>query len=339
MPASSSFQIAGKRFASESTSLNKAGRFPWKALPAVAHTQAWLDAGICRRYSIWCRGPRSSAGSDRRTIRTLELANSWCKLVRSPVLRRQTSSQFYSSKIDATEVNNIVESKPLRDIIRIVFVGVCVAAQSYVALNAQSMPEACSRPSEGSVITEPEDLRSQNGVLKVELTIENSKQRDGSIRYCYLDQNGKMSPNLRVNPGDLVILKLKNDLQKFDVDAGKSTPQHRHGAPEKQADACASGQMSNTSTNLHFHGLMIPPLCHQDDVLKTSIQPGDPPFEYQFRIPKRPAARNVLVPSTYSRLYQSRSARRSFGRAHGRGNRVKRPVEFGSFQPSPLLPR
>jgi FtsP/CotA-like multicopper oxidase with cupredoxin domain len=43
--------------------------------------------------------------------------------------------------------------------------------------------------------------------------------------------------------------------------------------------------MSPTSTNLHFHGLTLPPVCHQDDVLKTSIQPGDPPFEYRFRIP------------------------------------------------------
>ncbi len=41
----------------------------------------------------------------------------------------------------------------------------------------------------------------------------------------------------------------------------------------------------STSTNLHFHGLTIPPVCHQDDVLKTSISPDDPPFEYRFRIP------------------------------------------------------
>ena len=34
------------------------------------------------------------------------------------------------------------------------------------------------------------------------------------------------------------------------------------------------------------HGLTIPPVCHQDDVLKTAIRPGDPPFEYRFRIPE-----------------------------------------------------
>src|ERR1700735_1632605 len=44
--------------------------------------------------------------------------------------------------------------------------------------------------------------------------------------------------------------------------------------------------MTAVSTNLHFHGLTVPAVCHQDDVLKTSIQPGDAPFEYKFRIPK-----------------------------------------------------
>jgi len=46
-----------------------------------------------------------------------------------------------------------------------------------------------------------------------------------------------------------------------------------------------SGLMTATSTNLHFHGLTIPPVCHQDDVLNTSIQPGDAPFQYRFRVP------------------------------------------------------
>ena len=43
--------------------------------------------------------------------------------------------------------------------------------------------------------------------------------------------------------------------------------------------------MSPTSTNLHFHGLTVPPTCHADEVLKTSIAAGAPPFEYRFRIP------------------------------------------------------
>jgi FtsP/CotA-like multicopper oxidase with cupredoxin domain len=173
----------------------------------------------------------------------------------------------------------------LKNITLLVFAGAC-CIQSSAALHAQSAPEHCPRPSEGNVIGEPEDLRSQNGALKVELTVENAKQRDGSVRYCYIDQNGKESPNLRVNPGDLVVLRLKNDLKDFDAGAPPATSNHTHAMPEKNADACTSGLMAKTSTNLHFHGLTIAPVCHQDDVLKTSIQPGDPPFEYRFHIPE-----------------------------------------------------
>ena len=43
--------------------------------------------------------------------------------------------------------------------------------------------------------------------------------------------------------------------------------------------------MDPWETNLHFHGLTVPPVCHQDDVLKTLIPPGAPPFEYRFQIP------------------------------------------------------
>lgn len=35
-------------------------------------------------------------------------------------------------------------------------------------------------------------------------------------------------------------------------------------------DACVSGAMSATSTNLHFHGLTVPAKCHQDEVLRAT---------------------------------------------------------------------
>lgn len=43
--------------------------------------------------------------------------------------------------------------------------------------------------------------------------------------------------------------------------------------------------MSAAATNLHFHGLAVPPLCHQDETLRTLIEPGDPTFLYRIRIP------------------------------------------------------
>ena len=43
------------------------------------------------------------------------------------------------------------------------------------------------------------------------------------------------------------------------------------------------------STNIHFHGLNIPPTCHQDDVINTIIQSGDPAFQYNILIPPNDA--------------------------------------------------
>ena len=160
-----------------------------------------------------------------------------------------------------------------------------ICMQSPKKLQAQAaLDNACVRPPEGSAVPEPEDLRSRNGQLKVSLTIHNYAAADGSIRYCYVDGNGNQSPNFRLRPGDLLILNLRNEI----TDAGGGTARyvHRHMDAEEKDNACSSGSMTATSTNLHFHGLTVPPVCHQDDVLKTSISPGEPPFEYRFRIPE-----------------------------------------------------
>jgi FtsP/CotA-like multicopper oxidase with cupredoxin domain len=167
---------------------------------------------------------------------------------------------------------------------------ICVAASALSVLwpsllNAQqSSREVCSRPQVGSIVQEPEDLRSKNGVLEVELTVANALEADGTARYCYTDAAGREAPNLRASPGDLVIIHLKDALTNL-RGANAEAP-HVHAHAHAGEDPCSSGIMSPVSTNLHFHGLTIPPVCHQDDVLKTSMQPGDAPFEYRFRIPQ-----------------------------------------------------
>src|SRR5580698_8135903 len=151
------------------------------------------------------------------------------------------------------------------------------------AVADQTTREFCPRPAAAGVVEEPEDLRSENGVLKVDLTVRNERQPDGTVRFCYLLADGAQSPTLRLKPGDLLILRLKNSL--VDTESSKPTIAHAHGAHVTGSDPCKSGVMSLTSANLHFHGLSIPPVCHQDEVFKTSVQPTDPPFEYRFRIP------------------------------------------------------
>ena len=172
----------------------------------------------------------------------------------------------------------------MRSSVWISVVALCLAP-SCQALSAQTpVSSGCPRPSVGSAVEEPEDLRSQNGVLQAELTVRDEAGANGSVRYCYTDAAGRESPNLRVNPGDLVVLHLKNALT--DLSGGTAAGHaHSHKHPQTIRDPCTSGIMSPVATNLHFHGLTIPPVCHQDDVMKTSVQPGDPPFEYRFRIP------------------------------------------------------
>jgi FtsP/CotA-like multicopper oxidase with cupredoxin domain len=146
--------------------------------------------------------------------------------------------------------------------------------------------DPCTRPAIGSTVPEPRDLRSQNGVLSIDLAVRNHHEQDGSIRYCYVMGDGEQSPTLRMHPGDLLVLKLKNELEDFgDGTALAAAHGHVHVKSAAREDPCTSATMSITSTNLHFHGLTIPPVCHQDDVLKTSIAPGAPAFEYRFRIP------------------------------------------------------
>src|ERR1700678_2713231 len=162
-----------------------------------------------------------------------------------------------------------------------------MALASLVLQAAEAPADICRRPPAGSALPEPEDLRSQNGIMKADLTIHNFTEPDGSIHYCYIDGNGSVSPNFRLKPGDLLVLHLKNDLTDLDPKPAALNQMHAHmrSSDTKNNDPCTSGAMSATSTNLHFHGLTIPAVCHQDDVLKTSVSPHDAPFEYRFRIP------------------------------------------------------
>jgi FtsP/CotA-like multicopper oxidase with cupredoxin domain len=150
----------------------------------------------------------------------------------------------------------------------------------------------CSRPGPGSVVHEPRDLSSRNGVLKVDLAYRNFTAANGQREYCYRAPDGSEAPTLRVNPGDIVILHLRNELNSASsggsantTSTGSSSMPAMDSMSMEIASPCANSRMTALSTNLHFHGLTVPPVCHQDDVLRTVIQPGDAPFEYRFRIP------------------------------------------------------
>src|ERR1700761_9759049 len=58
----------------------------------------------------------------------------------------------------------------------------------------------CPRPQIGSTVEEPPDLRSKNGVLEVNLPAYDTVDAGGTARYCFTDDAGRESPNLRVSP-------------------------------------------------------------------------------------------------------------------------------------------
>lgn len=140
--------------------------------------------------------------------------------------------------------------------------------------------DLCPRPSPGSIVLDPPEIRSEKGVLRADLIYRNSTDIRGEVKYCYVTPDGREAPTLRVHPGDQVTLTLKNEVT-FPAEP-PNMPSHSMAG----SDSCGGGSMMRSATNLHFHGLTIPPACHQDDVLTTFIDPSSTPFEYKFTIPE-----------------------------------------------------
>jgi FtsP/CotA-like multicopper oxidase with cupredoxin domain len=141
--------------------------------------------------------------------------------------------------------------------------------------------EVCpDRPPTGGAVTDPIRLHSVNGVLEVDLTMVHSIDAYGISHYCYLYADGSEAPTLVTNPGDRVVLNVTNHLTETSAVAMPAS--HHHAS--SSSDPCAGGTMSASSTNVHFHGLNIPPICHQDETIKTLIQPNQT-FQYSFQVP------------------------------------------------------
>jgi FtsP/CotA-like multicopper oxidase with cupredoxin domain len=149
-----------------------------------------------------------------------------------------------------------------------------------------------SRPDPGTPIVNPLDLYSVNGTLNVALALNNGVDSAGYTHDCYNYATGSgtiEAPTLRLNPSDTLTLTLTNQLNLPGADSAQVKHQMRMGATKMTKSplvtSCNGGTITQNSTNLHFHGLNIPPVCHQDDVINTLIQPTDPPFQYQIQIP------------------------------------------------------
>ena len=147
----------------------------------------------------------------------------------------------------------------------------------YPGVNAQeNSSDPCPRRAPGTDVPEPEDLRSQNGLLQVELSVHNHRESDGTTRYCYVLPDGSQSPTLRMKPGDLLILKLKNDLKSFDAPSANAAHSHQHAKSTKNGDPCRSHRNISKSLEKSESGrrdLNPRPSAPKADALAAALHP------------------------------------------------------------------
>ncbi len=161
--------------------------------------------------------------------------------------------------------------------------------ESFAWAQTSQLPgQVCPRPEAGATVSDPPELESRNGLLEVTLHFkyQTTLMGQGPPRYCYLTDDGMESPTLRVHPGDRLVIHLHNDLpqtQSASMNHPMLMADPKTGDTSQQD--CNDGPMSASVTNLHFHGLNIPPVCHQDDVIHTLVQPGGD-FTYRVQIPR-----------------------------------------------------
>ena len=105
----------------------------------------------------------------------------------------------------------------------------------------------------GERLIEPTEIRSREGALDVTLTAASGPVRLGEADFPgFLYNNAYLPPLLRVRLGDVLRVRLRNDLP-------------------------------DGFTNLHFHGLSVSPRGRSDNVF-VHVPPGHE-FEYEVRVP------------------------------------------------------
>jgi FtsP/CotA-like multicopper oxidase with cupredoxin domain len=163
--------------------------------------------------------------------------------------------------------------------VKLALQGLSLLALLPVGALAQS---PCERFPQGSIVQEPENLYSKDGVLKVDFTYQTSQDDYGKTLYCFVNSDGAQSPTLHVRPGDTLVLTLTNLVPEG---TGKMPEMPGMDMSRAGEGGCGAMNMTDASVNLHYHGTNTPPVCHQDEVIRTIINSGQT-FRYEVHFPK-----------------------------------------------------
>jgi FtsP/CotA-like multicopper oxidase with cupredoxin domain len=130
----------------------------------------------------------------------------------------------------------------------------------------------CPRFAAGSVILQPPALFSQNGVLNVQFSYQQTTDSVGRTLFCFMTPSGLEEPTLHVEPGDTLNITVTNNTPSSPVEEVFNPPN------------CGNTSMTGSSVNIHYHGTNTSPACGADNVVKTLINSGST-FQYSVTFP------------------------------------------------------
>jgi FtsP/CotA-like multicopper oxidase with cupredoxin domain len=187
----------------------------------------------------------------------------------------------------------------------VVVLPVCTFAQTTTPTTSTSptpvppVANACSRFTAASVIQNPPALYSHDGVLNIQFSYQTTTDSVGRQLFCFMTPDGLENPTLHVNPGDTLNITVTNNTPFNDMAAsetdegfhapncGNTTFESTIVAPVTSPPPAAFG-MTAGSMNIHYHGTNTSPACHEDNVVKTlinpSVQPGAPASTFQYSV-------------------------------------------------------
>jgi FtsP/CotA-like multicopper oxidase with cupredoxin domain len=171
----------------------------------------------------------------------------------------------------------------LAGIAAVVMAQLCAFAQTPVL----PVSNPCQRFTAGNIVHQPPALFSQNGVLNVRFSYQQTTDAKGRLLHCFMTPDGLEEPTLHVNPGDTLNITVTNNTpaQPFGEifnppNCGDTTVQFPPPPPPNPNGIASIG----SSVNIHYHGTNVTPQCGGDNVTKTLINSGTT-FQYSFTFP------------------------------------------------------
>ena len=142
----------------------------------------------------------------------------------------------------------------------------------------------CPRFDAGSLLQEPENLYSKNGSLEVSFSYQTRLDSYGNTLYRFVNLPTEHSrPRFTFTRAIISKFTSRTNLTpNGTVPSVQSMPEM--AVMGSAADACGSMMMNSLSVNIHAHGTNLPPVCHQDEVMKTLVNAGES-FDYDMHFP------------------------------------------------------